>query len=375
MAHAPRNPFRPTFGTTPPVLAGREVLSAVFGDALDDGPGAPGRATLYTGARGVGKTVMLNEAETQAKQRGWVVISETANRGLVQRLLTDHLPALADLLELVDRSSKITGISLPMDLGGFTREPGAPARPEGLRQWLNLILDHLEPNGTGLLITVDEVHGGDRTDLRELGAVVQHAFREERPLAFAAAGLPRAVDDLLSDDVLTFLRRADRHHLGPVEPADAREAIERPLIDAGRGIDRDALVAAAEATGGYPFLIQLVGWNLWITTDAGTFTAEHVARAVERAKGSLGSKVYEAALRDLSAMDRAFLYAMTADGERPSRVGDIAERLGKSANYVSQYRLRLLGSDLIHDAGHGQVTFAMPFFRDYLVAHRARWDA
>ena len=49
------NQFRPSFGVTPPLLAGRDTEIIAFGDALDEGPGAPGRATLYTGVRGIGK--------------------------------------------------------------------------------------------------------------------------------------------------------------------------------------------------------------------------------------------------------------------------------------------------------------------------------
>jgi hypothetical protein len=369
-----RNPFRPSFGTTPPVLAGRAVIADLFGDALDAGPGAPGRATLYTGARGVGKTVMLNEAEVQARERGWVVISETATRGLAHRLLTDHLPSLARLLGLSDTGGHITGVTLPMNLGGLTRTAGEPARPESLRQWIAAITDHLDANDTGLLITVDEVHGGDRSDLRELGAIIQHAFREERPLAFAAAGLPSAVNDLLSDDVLTFLRRAERFHLGPVDMPDASEALERPIMAAGRGINESALVDATAATGGYPFLIQLVGFHLWNTTDAPTFTRDDVATAVAAARSRLGSLVYEAALRDLSPMDRAFLYAMTLDGGRASQMADIAARLNRSSSYASQYRLRLIGTDLIRDDGHGRVAFAMPYLRDYLIDNEGRWN-
>ncbi len=53
------NPFHPTFGVSPPLLVGRDDVLAEFGQALDDGPGSSGRATLYTGARGAGKTVVL----------------------------------------------------------------------------------------------------------------------------------------------------------------------------------------------------------------------------------------------------------------------------------------------------------------------------
>ena len=59
-----KNPFTPGFGNSPPVLAGRDDILAEFADAIDNGPGALGRATLYTGARGTGKTVMLTRSAT-----------------------------------------------------------------------------------------------------------------------------------------------------------------------------------------------------------------------------------------------------------------------------------------------------------------------
>ncbi len=64
------NPFKPSFGASPPLLVGRDSLIEEFAEALEDGPGSAGRATLYTGARGCGKTVMLNAVEDRAKERG-----------------------------------------------------------------------------------------------------------------------------------------------------------------------------------------------------------------------------------------------------------------------------------------------------------------
>ena len=61
--------------------------------------------------------------------------------------------------------------------------------------------------------------------LRELAVVLQHSIREGRRFAFFAAGLPAAVDNLLNDDVLTFLRRADRHDLGAVDLTAVQESI------------------------------------------------------------------------------------------------------------------------------------------------------
>lgn len=65
-----RNPFTPTFAVSPPLLVAREDERASFAKALEDGPGAPGRAMLFTGARGCGKTVLLNAVEAEARSRG-----------------------------------------------------------------------------------------------------------------------------------------------------------------------------------------------------------------------------------------------------------------------------------------------------------------
>lgn len=86
------NPFHASFGVSPPLLVGREGLLEDFVEALEDGPGASGRATLYTGARGAGKTVMLNAVEDRAKERGWLVVSETATPGFVARITSSISP-------------------------------------------------------------------------------------------------------------------------------------------------------------------------------------------------------------------------------------------------------------------------------------------
>lgn len=88
------NPFHASFGVSPPLLVGRESVLEDFAEALEDGPGSSGRATLYTGARGSGKTVMLNAVEDLARQQGWLVISETATPGFVERMTQQHLPRM-----------------------------------------------------------------------------------------------------------------------------------------------------------------------------------------------------------------------------------------------------------------------------------------
>lgn len=74
-----KNPFLPTFGTSPPFLAGRAREVARLDRAFVEGPGNPDYTLLITGPRGSGKTVMLNEAEDSVLARGWSVISVSAS--------------------------------------------------------------------------------------------------------------------------------------------------------------------------------------------------------------------------------------------------------------------------------------------------------
>lgn len=361
------NPFKPSFGVSPPLLVGRDALIEEFADGLDDGPGSPSRATLYTGARGAGKTVMLNAVEERARERGWIVISETAAPGLVDRLTQRRLPEVLRSFDPDAVRRRLTGVTIPFRGGGLSWETLERHVAESdLRSQINLLTELLAANGTGLLITLDEIHRQQIAELRELATTIQHAFREERELAFAGAGLTSAVSDVLNDDVLTFLRRADRHHLGRVPLDEVRRALREPILAAGREAGDEAVDVMAEGTRGYPFLIQLVGAQSWrLHRNAREISVEDAETAVEQARRRLGSLVYAPALDEASDVDRSFLLAMAQD-DGPSRMADVIERLGITSNYASVYRRRLIDAELIEPVGRGRVDFALPYLREYL---------
>ena len=209
-------------------------------------------------------------------------------------------------------------------------------------------------------------------DLRQIGAEVQHAFRGEREIAFVAAGLPEAVSELTDDDTVTFLRRADRHVLEPLSEPDVEEALRSPISDAGRQVSDEALSIAAQATGGYPFLVQLVGYHMWAQrTDAVSIGVVDAEAGIVAARRRIGSLVHEPMIRPTSDLDRVFLLAMAED-DGPTRIADVADRAGIPDNVAQQYRMRLIAAELIRPAGHGRVEFSLPFLREYLLEHAAQ---
>ena len=131
------------------------------------------------------------------------------------------------------------------------------------------------------------------------------------------------------------------------------------------------MLASAEGTRGYPFLIQLVGaqtWRLHSTTPE--ISLDDARRGVSNARRRLGSLVHEPALANASDIDKSFLLAMARD-DGPSKMSAIRARLGVSNNYASQYRLRLIAAELIEPTRRGYVDFSLPYLREYLREHAA----
>ncbi|HTX00511.1 MAG TPA: AAA family ATPase [Acidimicrobiales bacterium] len=341
-------------------------------EAIEEGPGSPARATIFTGARGAGKTVMLNAVEDRAREQGWIVVSETATRGFVQRIVREHLPGLLRQFDPQAVKRRLTGFTAPLGASGVSWSAiEAHVAEAGLRSQIELLTTLLADNGSGLLVSLDELHRDQIPELRQLATVVQHAFRENRELVFVGAGLDSAVSDVLNDDVLTFLRRAERHHLGPVDRDDVARAIREPVELNGRRIADEALEAMVDTTQGYPFLIQLVGHRAWRRHPADAdISVDDAHEGAAEARRRLGALVHAPALAQASEIDKSFLLAMAKD-DGPTRMADLQARLGVDANYASQYRLRLIAADLIEPAGYGRVAFALPYLRDYLRDHVA----
>ncbi|WP_243387506.1 ATP-binding protein [Bifidobacterium felsineum] len=363
----------------PPLLIGRDAIIDDFEEGLDDGPGAPGRLMRVTGARGVGKTVILTEFGRIAKARKWEVIDETASEGLAQRLLNRLAPDKPSVNLSLKPSVSIAG------LGGISlgeASVSSKQMPLTLRAAMGQRLDALERKNAGLLVTIDEAQAADRSDMVAIATAVQHLIREERNIAFVFAGLPSIASKWLNDEVLTFLRRAQAEQLGDIPLQDVRDAFEDTFEDSGIAIEGKALDMAAKATEGYPFMIQLVGYHIWRIAyrrsrnidskkpDAITVTEQDTEQGIANALSRLGDAVHGPELDGLSPIDKTYLLAMAQD-DGPSSTSTVAERMGKDVAYANIYRTRLIDAQVIKDMGYGKVDFAIPYLRQYLREHAA----
>lgn len=363
-----RNPFRPSFGVSPRVLAGRDALIDDFDVALDEGPGSPMRSVLVSGARGIGKTVVLGELEDRARSRGWLVLRLPEGPRLVTELEESVLPSLlADHdPEAVRRRLTGGGIS---PLGSLETEvtDRFPVT-ESLSRMLARLAGIVGGRGTGLLLTLDEVQAAVPDDLARLASAYQHLVRDDHEVAMAAAGLPVGIDALLEQPGTTFLRRAERIHLEPLSDEQVARAAVQTVRTAGRVISQEAVEELVRIAHGYPYLLQLVGYHAWRAAGGGeVITAADVRTALPVVIERMGRLVHAPALRGVPPGQRAYLRAMMQD-DGPSSTGEIAERLGVTKGHQNVQRTRLIERELIVPAGHGLVDFALPYLREHLRA-------
>ena len=366
-----KSPFAPAFGSSPPVLAGREELIRTFIDGLEDGPGSSARFSMYYGPRGIGKTVLLNSIEESAKREGWIVISETCTPGLTSRLIGNGLPDAYDKVpDSIVNKRRLTGVNI-VNIAGSSWE-NEPQRKLGLREWIEKIANTLESHGTGLLITLDEINPVNLNEIIELVTVIQLAFRQNLNVAFAGTTLSTFMEELLDGTGITFLRRADWNELNRVSITDAKQAIYDPIINNGRTISKEIARKAAMYTEGYCYLIQLVGDLMWKQQpDNETITEENLVEAIKGAKNRIGRKVLAPELTYLPDVQRSYLLAMAQEIKEngQAKTSAVVSRIGKDINYGGVYRERLIQRGLIFASGYGLVDFVIPGMGEYILEH------
>ncbi|MDR0627401.1 MAG: hypothetical protein LBG11_09150 [Bifidobacteriaceae bacterium] len=180
------------------------------------------------------------------------------------------------------------------------------------------------------------------------------------------AGLPHAVSSVLNDEVLTFLNRARKVPLGPLPLGEVSVHYATVLAERGQTISPADLARAVDATRGYPYLLQLVGYYLLrYAGTASQISGAMVDQAVASARQDLAGAIHEPVLSRLSHQDLAFLCHMAAD-QGPSRVADIQARLGSSAGTAQAYRRRLIDAGVIAPGRRGEVEFIVPYLAEHL---------
>ena len=300
--------FDPRLGKRPARFAGRDDVLRDIRAALAD-PEEQYRVTILSGIKGSGKSSILSEVRMMPGSSGLVFVK--------------------------------------LNEGGEIPATVFPAGPGG---------------GVTTVFLIDDA-GPGIPGLREFLADFSLSVNEGEDIKLILAGLPNDIDELLKDGGAPYLRRAGRILLGNLRIDEVMTLFTEAFAINDTVQDRENILhRAAEATAGYPYMVQLIGYYLSKEKD---LDDKAVDKAIFLSKIELYKNIHEPLVWSLSSKDRMFLWAMAQDESR-SEFGEIARRMDVSTGYASKYRERLINAGVIYSSAYGKLAFALPFMKEYV---------
>lgn len=338
-----RNPFRPGFGCPPLCLAGRSGVIGSFSKALRDGSIPGGASCVITGARGVGKTVLVNRIDDICRRCGFDVLSYSSNNRTLDDFLLDIHSRLLD--------SDTEGLSLD-----------------------HLLASVCDMSGRGVVVIIDEVDCYFADELIPIVEACRSVLATGRNVCLVMSGLPWLVRDFERlPGASSFLGM--RHvRLSSLNQSDSIYAITGACsADGGISIDDGLAMRLARVSCGYPFAIQLLGSMAWGKANRdgrSAISKSDCDLAISAAYRSIAPHVLDVAFSDMDNIElkitreAALLAGQSTDGIIPVPL------LEKQADCSYRCVERLIDDGILTIAGnekHGEVRFALPYMTEYVM--------
>jgi hypothetical protein len=342
------------------------------------------RSLIYSGLRGVGKTVLLMELDVLASEAGWAttdvqeVGSQPDFRVTFARMAARLLREMSRRHRVKDRVERAlgvvkafslavpSGIQLKLDVESASGVADSGDPEQDLTDLMREIGEVAQATGAGALFLIDEMHNLDADSLAAICIALQSISRSGLPVALVGAGLPD-----LQVRLIAAKPYADRlfqyHELGRLSKAAARTALIAPAATRGVGYEEQAARAAVQECAGYPYFIQEYGRELWNEVESSPITIADVEAVREIVSDSLARSFFGTRFQLATDAEQRYLAAMASLGVAPFRSAEIAQAYGAASQRgVSIHRDSLIGKGLIWSPRRGQLDFTVPLFAEYL---------
>lgn len=381
-----RNPFAPGAGTPPPTLAGREDILGRSRLAIGRAKiGKPSKSFMLSGLRGVGKTVLLADAQNHADRTGCASLMINADEG--RKFESVLAPGLYDVLLSLDRieKAKKAGMIALKTFALFCRSFGM--RINGAEFYLTLPIEHKFANSgileadiidlfevvgaaakekeTAVALIIDELHLLEKSEMSALIMAMHKVQQKSLPIVLIGGGLPQLRS--LAGKAKTYAERLfDYPEIGSLEGEDAAKAVAEPIEDEGCAIQDSAVKEIVDQTRGYPFFLQVWGHYAWNIAKESPITKSDVASAHTSARQFLDENFFPLRMDRLANSEKDYIYAMAELGPGPYRSRDVAAKMGKGVEDVAARRSSLLKKGTIYSLERGVAAFTVPLFDEYL---------
>lgn len=344
------NPFSLDFGSTPRLVIPRVAeTNRIISTFSADIPST--HLFMIMGARGNGKTVLMTSVKEELlKDDSWIYVDLSPESEMLEVLA-------ASLYQKCKK--KLTGQKIELSIDLKVASVGLKADKEdkysSIYTDLDNMLEQIKKKKAKVLITVDEAINSK--SVREFTSFFQHCLREGYPVFLLMTGLYKNIRALQNNRSQTFLKRAPRVILGPLNKRRIAEHYKEIFKLSEEDADK-----MAEYTNGYSYAFQILGY---LAYESGR--KELSERVLNEYKLILGESSYDKIWEELSPNERIVAFTAAKADDNIS-VKELREELNMSSNEFSTYSDTLEKSGVFEANGaYGKVRLALPFIREYII--------
>ncbi len=377
------NPYRPGAGLKPMYLAGREdeieEVTHIF-DALS--MQIPTQSIIYSGLRGVGKTVLINELYTIAETKGifcrhieieekqdfiaqiatcaQIFLREVSVKERVKRLITKSLDAIKSLVVSFDPNDSTFSLSV---------QEQELYKSNSLTQSLTDVFTNIGAVAleaeTPVCFFIDEIQYMRSHELGSLIAALHRSNQMGYPLMVIGAGLPK-IYKMLSEEKSYSERLFMYKEIGSLSHYQSIEAIVYPVERFNVTYTDGALNKIVDITKGYPYFIQQFCQVIYNNTNGNVIDENDVENSISDFFDVLDKGFFKVRYERCSDTDKKFIFAMVDCDELPCTISNIANNMHKKVKSISPTRAQLINKGIIYAVRHSELDFTVPEFDGFI---------
>ncbi len=377
------NPYRPGAGLMPIYLAGRDEdiqnVEQMF-DALT--MNIPTQSIIFSGLRGVGKTVLINKLQKIAEDKDifckhieveerndFIAQIATCSQAFLRKVSTKE--KFKHLIQKPLDAIKALVISFDPNDNAFSLS----LQEKELYKSINLTQSLTEvfvtigetayKTETPVCFFVDEIQYMRSEELGSLIAALHRTNQLGYPVMIIGAGLPK-IYKMLSDEKSYSERLFLYKEIGSLTDEQSKKAIEIPANKFGITYSDKAIEKIITLTKGYPFFIQQMCQIVFKNTNEKEINISDIEEGINEFFETLDIGFFKVRYERCADSDKKFVFAMVKCGELPCTISNVAKNLHKNVNQISTTRAQLISKGIIFPIRYKELDFTVPEFSGYI---------
>jgi hypothetical protein len=382
-----KNPYSPGAGTKPPALVGRDSQIESFDILLERLENRYSeQSMIFTGIRGVGKTVLLDVFREKAENRRWATIEwEVEKSGDFNTKIASQirraLLQIAPKAKWSDRARRAAAILKSFSItfnpeGAITAGLGVEALDgvgdsgtisEDLTDLFVALGEAALEKKIGVIFLLDEIQYLKSIELEAIITALHKCARRSLPLTMVGAGLPQI--PRLAGEAKSYSERLFKFlEIGELNiESDARDALTLPALDLGVSFQKEAVDFVVNYTQGYPYFLQEYGKILWDESSNALISLEDAIQILPLVESKLDESFFRVRSDRTTDLELKYLYAMAKLGPDPHKASEVAPGINRTTEQAGPIRSRLIDKGLLFTPGHGYAAFTVPQFEKYML--------